>query len=72
MDRWADAMNEIHRAITRAFRDAGIEIAFPQQDIHIRSARGLDGVSASVEPAAADLSRSVSSPDDGTTRPGPP
>ena len=72
MDRWADAMNEIHRAITRAFRDAGIEIAFPQQDIHIRSARGLDGVFASVEPAAADLSRSVSSPDDGTTRPGPP
>jgi potassium efflux system protein len=52
MDRWADAMNEIHRAITRAFRDAGIEIAFPQQDIHIRSARGLDGVFASVEPAA--------------------
>ncbi|MGA1606584.1 MAG: mechanosensitive ion channel domain-containing protein [Planctomycetota bacterium] len=74
MDRWADAMNEIHRAITRAFRDAGIEIAFPQQDIHIRSARGLDGVFASVEPAAAPaaVSRSGSNPGDGTTTGAPP
>lgn len=72
MDRWGDAMNEIHRAITRAFRDAGIEIAFPQQDIHIRSARGLDGVFASVEPNPATVSRSASSPDDGTTRPDQP
>jgi potassium efflux system protein len=79
MERWADAMNEIHRAITRAFREARIEIAFPQQDIHIRSARGLNGVFASVEPASPDegrpvagtaetVSRSASSPGGGTTR----
>jgi len=27
----------LHMAIDRAFREAGIEIAFPQQDVHIRS-----------------------------------
>jgi len=29
--------NDLHMAIDDAFREAGIEIAFPQQDIHIRS-----------------------------------
>ena len=29
--------HELHTAIDRAFRDAKIEIAFPQRDIHIRS-----------------------------------
>ena len=39
---------ELHVAIDKAFREAGIEIAFPQRDLHIRSmdekvARLLDG-----------------------------
>ncbi|UCE84805.1 MAG: mechanosensitive ion channel [Deltaproteobacteria bacterium] len=29
--------HQIHMAIDRAFRDAGIEIAFPQRDLHVRS-----------------------------------
>ena len=29
--------SELHFAVDAAFRDAGIEISFPQQDIHIRS-----------------------------------
>jgi potassium-dependent mechanosensitive channel len=29
--------HELHLAIDRAFREAGIEIAFPQRDVHIRS-----------------------------------
>ena len=29
--------HELHMAIDRAFRDAGIEIAFPQRDLHLRS-----------------------------------
>jgi potassium efflux system protein len=32
--------HEINTAIERAFREAGIEIAFPQRDIHIRSTPG--------------------------------
>jgi len=33
--------HRLHRGITKAFRAAGIEIAFPQRDLHIRSAPGL-------------------------------
>ncbi|MCZ6805382.1 MAG: mechanosensitive ion channel [Deltaproteobacteria bacterium] len=29
--------HELHMAIDKAFKDAGIEIAFPQQDLHLRS-----------------------------------
>jgi len=31
------AKHELHLAVDRAFRDAGIEIPFPQRDLHIRS-----------------------------------
>jgi potassium efflux system protein len=30
-------IHELHTAIDQAFREAGIEIAFPQRDVHIRS-----------------------------------
>ena len=33
--------HELHAAITHALRDAGIEIPFPQRDIHIRTASAL-------------------------------
>ncbi|MFL1486204.1 mechanosensitive ion channel domain-containing protein [Marinobacter sp. LN3S78] len=32
--------HELHSAITRSLREAGIEIPFPQRDIHIRTASG--------------------------------
>ena len=31
--------HQLHKAIDHAFREAGIEIAFPQRDIHVRSIR---------------------------------
>jgi potassium efflux system protein len=39
IDDWMLARHELHQAIDDAFRDAGIEIAFPQRDIHVRSIR---------------------------------
>lgn len=36
-DLWAEIMNELHTNIAGEFRRAGIEIAFPQRDLHIRS-----------------------------------
>ena len=30
-------MSDLHEMIDREFKQAGIEIAFPQQDLHIRS-----------------------------------
>ncbi len=37
MDDWLAAMNDVHRNIDDKFKAAGIEIAFPQQDLHVRS-----------------------------------
>jgi potassium efflux system protein len=37
VDDLMPVQSELHFAIDQAYREAGIEIAFPQQDIHIRS-----------------------------------
>ncbi len=37
LDTYLKAIHELHMEVDRAFREAGIEIAFPQQDIHVRS-----------------------------------
>jgi len=37
IDSFVPARHALHMAIDRTFREAGIEIAFPQRDIHIRS-----------------------------------
>lgn len=37
VDHLISAQSELHYQIDQAFREAGIEIAFPQQDIHVRS-----------------------------------
>ncbi|MFC1763682.1 mechanosensitive ion channel domain-containing protein, partial [Planctomycetota bacterium] len=37
MDQYVQAWHQINCAIDTAFRAAGIEIAFPQQDLHLRS-----------------------------------
>lgn len=40
LDNRLDVIHELHATIDREFRQAKIEIAFPQQDLHVRS---LDG-----------------------------
>ena len=37
VDQRFRARHELHMAIDKAFREAGIEIAFPQRDLHVRS-----------------------------------
>jgi potassium efflux system protein len=41
-------MHELNTAIAGALAEAGIEIPFPQRDLHIRSAEGLQGFSGRV------------------------
>jgi potassium efflux system protein len=50
LDNRLKVVHELHTAIDQAFRQAGIEIAFPQRDLHIRTvsdarALGLGGTS---------------------------
>ncbi len=46
--------HELHSAITRALRDADVEIPFPQQDIHIRTAPMPWGVPEKMAEKAPD------------------
>lgn len=39
MENRLTTIHELHSRVDREFRQAGIEIAFPQQDVHIRSIR---------------------------------
>ncbi len=41
---WLSAPTEVRFKIDEEFKKKGIEIAFPQQDIHIRTAAGLEGI----------------------------
>ena len=40
-DNWVINKTELHTAIDKAFRKAGITIAFPQKDIHFDASRPL-------------------------------
>jgi potassium efflux system protein len=37
VDQRLNATSQIHQEIDRRFREAKIEIAFPQRDLHLRS-----------------------------------
>ncbi|UCF34630.1 MAG: mechanosensitive ion channel [Phycisphaerales bacterium] len=40
-DIWPETVNELHTRIDDEFRQAGIEIAFPQRDVHVRSVQDV-------------------------------
>ncbi len=55
------AKTELLVAIVKSFRDAGIEIPYPQQDLHLRD---LDGIRSALTKAA--LERAMRPPEPGT------
>ena len=42
MDFWRQTTSELHLAINRKFKEAGIVIAFPQRDVHLNSTSPLE------------------------------
>jgi potassium efflux system protein len=52
-DLWPVMVDRLHTQIDDAFRAAGIEIAFPQRDLHIRSAEGLRGLGSALRETPA-------------------
>jgi potassium efflux system protein len=62
LDNRLEVIHQLHTAIDRAFRQAGLEIAFPQRDLHIRSypaALGLNVEQDSVDSPAESSHRDV-------------
>ncbi|MCB9916298.1 MAG: mechanosensitive ion channel [Planctomycetes bacterium] len=51
-DYWVDVVDRLHTEIDRSFRQAGIEIAFPQRDLHLRSVDPGVGAALRGEPRA--------------------
>jgi potassium efflux system protein len=52
IDYYLSTKSELHEAIDKAFRKEGIEIAFPQRDIHVRTFRAGVPVDVSMKPDA--------------------
>jgi potassium efflux system protein len=50
---YLNVRHDLHMAIDSAFRDAKIEIAFPQQDVHVRSIKASLPVEATLSQEAA-------------------
>ncbi len=48
VDKWFVARSELTIAVNNAFKEAGIQIPFPQQDVHVR---WPDGLGAAAEPS---------------------
>ena len=59
IDHWLPARHELHKAIDREFRKAGIVIAFPQRDVHFDSDSPLK---IQVVPDGSDIKSSESEP----------
>ena len=52
IDYFLSTKSELHEAIDKAFRKEGIEIAFPQRDIHVRTFKAGVPVDVSMKPDA--------------------
>ena len=58
VDYFLMSSSDLRFAIDKAFREEGIEIPFPQRDLHVRSAEGLSGAKLpEAAPAAAPAPR---------------
>jgi potassium efflux system protein len=58
VDLWLITQHELNKAIDQEFRQAAIEIAFPQRDIHVRSIQQPLSI-VDVQNHAVDVSRSL-------------
>ena len=81
MDNRLSTIHELHTAINREFEKAGIEIAFPQRDLHIRSIEtpvrifeqngtpAADAVNGNDDDSESSESRPAAEPQQRTTKP---
>ena len=51
VDTRLQVVSDLHQDIDRRFRQAGIEIPFPQRDLHVRSVEQMNSLAAGVRRA---------------------
>ncbi len=68
VNKVGDARSDLRIRIFKAFREAGIEIPFPQRDIHLRD---LDGLRAAMTRMAEERARNAPARNDDAV-PAPP
>ncbi|MFT4512230.1 MAG: potassium efflux system protein [Planctomycetota bacterium] len=61
VDVWPEVIDGLHHRIDQEFRKAGIEIAFPQRDLHIRSAEPLVELLTRKQAEASDAASDAAS-----------
>jgi potassium efflux system protein len=49
LDTRGQVASDLHQDIDRRFRQAGIEMPFPQRDLHVRSVENIDNMAAIVK-----------------------
>ena len=54
LDSRLKVITQLHLTIDRRFKEAGVEIAFPQRDVHVRSMPPQFGSASTVAPPAVD------------------
>lgn len=57
MENRLQVIHDLHTAIDKSFREASIEIAFPQRDLHIRSVPSGLGIASSPPASTVDIGR---------------
>ncbi len=68
LDNRLKVVTQLHTTIDRKFKEAGIEIAFPQRDVHIRSMPSLSGTAANQAGSTAQFDAHPQSAADQTRR----
>jgi potassium efflux system protein len=55
LDNRLKVTTQLHVMIDRRFKEAGVEIAFPQRDVHVRSMPAQSGRAATVPTSLMDV-----------------
>ncbi len=66
-DNYWKAFHRINRAVDKKFKEAGITIAFPQRDLHLKSVNDDISVSFAPEDIPADTGDTPEEPEDGNS-----
>ena len=60
LDNRPKVITQLHLMIDRRFKEAGVEIAFPQRDVHVRLMPPQSGLAGSATPLSVEVTTATS------------